>query len=159
VIEVPIVGGPVEIRGAIAIDCTTDGVLPRRLGRRPGGRSQMISCGRRWDRVPAFAWPSVRRATPGADQRLLQDILSVMKRPEHPVAMQVQLTAVRPDQLRKRHLVTFTGTPQQQRVGSRPGCLLGDHPCILAHQRLQAEVMYSRPWQRAVPVRRRSTRR
>jgi hypothetical protein len=32
VIEVPIVGGPVEIRGAIAIERTTGGVSPRRLG-------------------------------------------------------------------------------------------------------------------------------
>ena len=86
-------------------------VVDRQHALRP--RGDRIQAGVRGDRVEpraqrAAALELAERA-PGAQQRVLERVLGVVHRPEHPVAVRVQLPAVRVDQASEGALVAPAG--------------------------------------------------
>jgi hypothetical protein len=68
------------------------------------------------ERAPAL---ELRECAPGAQQRLLQGILCVRRRAEHPVTVGVELGAVRADQPAVGILVTTPGGRQQLALAAR----------------------------------------
>jgi hypothetical protein len=69
-----------------------------------------------------------RQPAPGAEEGLLESVLGVIDRAQHPVAVGVELSAVRLDQRPERILIAATGSLEQASLVPRRGCRGGIHP-------------------------------
>jgi len=65
-------------------------------------------------------------ATPGAKERLLNQILGVVEGAEHAIAVQLQLPAVRCGETLKCIAITVPGECQERRIRIGSTCPLGD---------------------------------
>ena len=68
------------------------------------------------------------QAAPCSKQRLLERVVGVVRRAEHPVAVGVELAAVRLDELAERMLVPAAGRLEQPQALRRRAAGAGAHP-------------------------------
>jgi hypothetical protein len=85
--------------------------------RPPGGGADLVQAGVGGDPVEPGADRSARlepgQAPPRREQRVLHGVVGVLERAEHPVAVHVQLAAVRSGQLREGVLIARASAVQQ----------------------------------------------